>query len=77
MQETLHRLIEQVSPALAGKAIDSSVSLLELGLDSLDHANLLLAVEEEFSVKVPDEEAERLVTVDSLAKFLKDHGVKA
>lgn len=77
MQETLRRLIGQVSPALAGKAINSSISLLELGLDSLDHANLLLAVEEEFSVKVPDEEAERLITVDSLIKFLKDQGVKA
>jgi len=76
MQETLRRLIGQVSPALAGKAIDSSVSLLELGLDSLDHANLLLAVEEEFSVKVLDEEAGQLVTVNSLVKFLKDQGVK-
>ncbi len=77
MQETLRRLIGQVSPALAGKTLDPSVSLLELGLDSLDHANLLLAVEEEFSVKVPDEDAEHLITMDSLVKFLKDQGIKA
>lgn len=42
----------------------------DLGADSLDTVELVMAFEEEFSVEVPDEEAEKLQTVGDVVKFV-------
>jgi acyl carrier protein len=48
----------------------------DLGADSLDIVELVMAFEEEFSVEVPDEEAEKLHTVDDVVKYIKDKSPK-
>jgi acyl carrier protein len=59
---------EQVTP---------TASFIEdLGADSLDIVELVMAFEEEFSVEVPDEEAEKLHTVDDVIKYIKDKSSK-
>jgi acyl carrier protein len=45
----------------------------DLGADSLDSVELVMAIEEEFGVEVPDEEAEKLQTVGEVIKYLTDH----
>ena len=42
----------------------------DLGADSLDTVELVMAFEEEFSIEVPDEEAEKLQTVGDVVKFI-------
>lgn len=42
----------------------------DLGADSLDMIEMLMSLEEEFKISVPDEEAEHLVTVGDVAKFI-------
>ncbi|MFV1993903.1 MAG: acyl carrier protein [Verrucomicrobiales bacterium] len=42
----------------------------DLGADSLDTVELVMAFEEEFSIEVPDEEAEKLQTVGDVVKFV-------
>jgi acyl carrier protein len=44
----------------------------DLGADSLDIVELVMAFEEEFSVEVPDEEAEKLHTVQDVINYIKD-----
>ncbi len=44
----------------------------DLGADSLDTVELVMAFEEEFNVEVPDEEAEKLQTVGDVIKYIED-----
>ena len=44
----------------------------DLGADSLDIVELVMALEEEFGTEIPDEEAEKLQTVGDVAKFVED-----
>ena len=46
----------------------------DLGADSLDTVELVMAFEEEFNVEVPDEEAEKLQTVGDVVKYIEDKG---
>ncbi len=46
----------------------------DLGADSLDTVELVMAFEEEFGAEIPDEDAEKLSTVGSVVQYLKDKG---
>ena len=53
----------------------------DLGADSLDLVELVMSLEEEFSkdgkkLEIPDEDTEKLVTVQDAINYLKDHGIK-
>jgi len=45
----------------------------DLGADSLDIVEMIMAVEEEFAIQVSDEEAESLQTVADVIRFIKEH----
>ena len=72
-REDVVRIIGDVSPTTAVRPDQHDQSLLDLGLDSLDHATILLHVEEAFGVKIPDEVAPTLVSVAALADFVAAH----
>ena len=44
----------------------------DLGADSLDTVELVMALEEEFGIQVPDEEAEKLASVGDVIRFIED-----
>ena len=44
----------------------------DLGADSLDIVELVMALEEEFGTEIPDEDAEKLLTVGDVTKFVED-----
>lgn len=44
----------------------------DLGADSLDIVELVMALEEEFGNEIPDEQAEKLLTVGDVAKYIED-----
>ena len=46
----------------------------DLGADSLDTVELVMALEEEFETEIPDEEAEKITTVQQAVDFIKSHG---
>ena len=48
----------------------------DLGADSLDTVELVMAFEEEFGVEVPDEEAEKLQTVGDVVKYIEANSSK-
>jgi acyl carrier protein len=53
--------------------ITPSASFIEdLGADSLDTVELVMAFEEEFSVDVPDEDAEKLQTVGDVIRYIEE-----
>jgi acyl carrier protein len=47
----------------------------DLGADSLDIVELVMALEEEFGLEIPDEEADKLKTVGDAMNYLKSHAV--
>ena len=44
----------------------------DLGADSLDTVELVMALEEEFGIEVPDEDAEKLATVGDAIKYIEE-----
>ncbi len=44
----------------------------DLGADSLDIVELIMAMEEEFEIEVPDEDAEKLLTVQQTIDYIRD-----
>ncbi len=45
----------------------------DLGADSLDTVELVMALEEEFEIDIPDEEAEKIVTFEDVLNYIKTH----
>ena len=45
----------------------------DLGADSLDTVELVMALEEEFECEIPDEEAEKITTVQGAIDYIKAH----
>ena len=45
----------------------------DLGADSLDTVELVMALEEEFDIEIPDEEAEKLTTVQSAIDYVQNN----
>jgi len=45
----------------------------DLGADSLDQVELVMALEEEFGMEIPDEDAEKITTVGEAVKFISSH----
>lgn len=44
----------------------------DLGADSLDTVELVMALEEEFSIEIPDEDAEKMTTVGDAVKYIEE-----
>lgn len=54
----------------ASKVTDNASFIDDLGADSLDTVELVMAFEEEFSVEIPDDAAEKIVTVKDAVDFI-------
>ena len=65
-------IVEQLGIDEEEIQIDSSF-VDDLGADSLDIVELIMAMEEEFSLEIPDEDAEKLVSVSDAVKYVKDN----
>ena len=60
----------------AEKVVEKASFIDDLGADSLDQVELVMAFEEEFSVEVPDEDAEKLQTVGDVVKYIEEKRAK-
>ncbi|MBL7170650.1 MAG: acyl carrier protein [Candidatus Omnitrophica bacterium] len=48
----------------------------DLGADSLDTVELVMALEEEFDMEIPDEDAEKIITVGDAIEYIEKHKTK-
>lgn len=67
-------IVEQLG--VNAEQVTPEASFIEdLGADSLDTVELVMAFEEEFGAEIPDEEAEKLTTVGAVINYLKEKGL--
>ena len=55
------------------KVTETASFVDDLGADSLDTVELVMAFEEEFGVEIPDDAAEKIVTVKDAIAYIKEH----
>ena len=65
-------IVEQLG--VAENAVNTEASFIDdLGADSLDIVELIMALEEEFDMEIPDADAEKVVTVGDVVEYIKDN----
>ena len=65
-------IVEQLGVEDAEVTMESSI-IDDLGADSLDIVELVMAFEDEFGVEIPDETAEKIATVGDIVKYLEEN----
>ena len=65
-------IVEQLGVAETSVEMEASF-IDDLGADSLDIVELIMALEEEFDMEIPDADAEKVVTVGDVVEYIKDN----
>jgi acyl carrier protein len=75
--ERVKKIVVEHLGVEADKVTDSASFIDDLGADSLDTVELVMAFEEEFGCEIPDDAAEQIQTVGDAVKFLEQHASAA
>jgi acyl carrier protein len=77
LKETTEKVKQIISEQLGvdeGEVTPSAAFVDDLGADSLDQVELVMALEEAFNVEIPDEDAEKIRTVQDAIDYIEKHG---
>ena len=77
MLEKMKEIIAEQLSVDAESVTEASSFKEDLGADSLDLFELVMALEDEYSVEIPAEQLEKMSTVGDVMEYLKNHGVEA
>jgi len=69
--EKVKEIVVQQLGVAADQVTEDAKFIEDLGADSLDTVELVMALEEEFGADIPDEEAEKLATVGDAIKYIE------
>ncbi len=72
-EEKISELIADKLGVEASKIKPEAKFVEDLGADSLDTVELIMQLEDEFSLEIPDEEAEKLTTVGTVIDYINSH----
>ncbi|UCF77748.1 MAG: acyl carrier protein [Candidatus Eiseniibacteriota bacterium] len=72
-EERVKQIIVEQLGVTAEQVTPEASFIDDLGADSLDTVELVMALEEEFDIEIPDEDAEKLRTVQDALNYLKKH----
>ncbi len=77
MEKTVERrvieiIVEQLGVSEEEVTLEASF-IEDLGADSLDLVELIMAMEEEFSIEISDEDAEKIQTVQDVVSYINEH----
>jgi acyl carrier protein len=76
IEERVKKIIAEQLGVNENEITNESSFVDDLGADSLDTVELVMALEEEFSTEIPDEDAEKITTVQQAVDYVQSH-VKA
>ena len=76
----MSNVLERVKKVILGqlaveeeRVVETASFVADLGADSLDIVELVMAFEEEFGIEIPDEEAEKIQTVKDAVDYIESH----
>ena len=72
VQEKITEIIVEQLGVKAEEVTPEASFVDDLGADSLDTVELVMALEEEFGIEIPDEDAEKIQTVGDAIKYIED-----
>ena len=75
-QDKVRQIIAEQLGVKKEEVTDNAKFVDDLGADSLDTVELVMALEEEFGVEIPDEDAEKLVTVGDALRYIEEKAGK-
>lgn len=73
VEERVMNVLKAFEKVDENKVTSTSHFANDLGLDSLDAVEVVMAIEEEFVIEIPDAEAEKILTVEDAIKFITSH----
>ncbi|MBN1212107.1 MAG: acyl carrier protein [candidate division Zixibacteria bacterium] len=73
VEERVKEIIVEQLGVEASSVTDQAKFVDDLGADSLDTVELVMALEEEFSLEIPDEDAEKITSVNDAIEYIKKH----
>jgi acyl carrier protein len=76
LEERVKKIITEQLAVDAAEVTPQAQFVQDLGADSLDTVELVMALEEEFDVEIPDEDAEKIKTVGEAVSYIKDKAGK-
>ena len=71
IEERVHQIIEKELGVNPEQITENASFIEDLGADSLDTVELVMAFEEEFGMEISDEDAEKLTNVKAVVEYLK------
>lgn len=77
VQDRVKTIIVDQLAVDAGKVTPTASFIDDLGADSLDIVELVMTMEEEFDLDIPDEEAEKMKTVGDVVKYIETKSASA
>lgn len=73
IEERVRKIVAEQLGVKAEEVTNSASFVEDLGADSLDTVELVMALEEEFETEIPDEEAEKITTVQAAIDYVTAH----
>jgi acyl carrier protein len=73
IEERVKEIICEQLGVEEGEVTPAAKFIEDLGADSLDTVELVMAFEEEFDLEIPDEDAEKITTVGDAIQYIKDN----
>ncbi len=77
LEDRVKEIIVEQLGVEASQVTEKAKFVDDLGADSLDTIELVMALEEEFSIEIPDEDAEKIVSVGDAINYISEHSAKA
>ncbi len=76
IQDRVKKIIVEMLGVKPEDVVPEASFVDDLGADSLDTVELVMALEEEFNTEIPDEEAEKINTVQAAIDYIESHQEK-
>lgn len=73
VDERVKEIIVEQLGVEASQVTEKAKFVDDLGADSLDTVELVMALEEEFTLEIPDEDAEKITSVEDAIEYIKKH----
>ncbi len=72
VDERVKKIVAEQLGVNEGEVTSDASFVDDLGADSLDTVELVMAFEEEFEIEIPDEEAEKIITVRNSIEYIRE-----